>query len=331
KPQPPALPVINVVAEHKGWLFEHWKQALAATPLPGYRVAASERPLAQADAWIFLRASEAGRAPDPMRSLVQLHDLGDAELYRSGGVRADVARCGGLMLAHADQLHVLEQAGIDLSRRRWLMQPVGWSDGAQLSIGRDGPAQIGWVGRPGKRSLDAAPDSDPSGLSEFIAAVKLARQPLRVVLAGERLDAAVRELKRAGIDCMLWPMSRYPLARCAQWIARLDAVVVNGRTDCSPWPLFDALHAGVPVIAPHVGWAPQLLADGERGRLVDDVAAMARAIDDLLVQRETWQQRRRQLPPQCPQFGMRAWLDANLCLAAELAQGQAGDRRRAVA
>lgn len=331
KSQPPAPPVVNVVAEHKGWLFEHWKQALAATPLPGYRVAASERPLAQADAWIFLRASEAGRAPDPMCSLVQLHDLGDAPLYRSGGVRADVARCGGLMLAHPDQQRVLEQAGIDLSRRRWLMQPVGWSDGAPLSIDRDGPAQVGWVGRPGKCLPGTASDHDPSGLSEFIAAVKLARQPLRVVLVGERLDAAARELKRAGIECALWPISRHPLARCAQWIARLDAVVVNGRTDCSPWPLFDALRAGVPVIAPQVGWAPQLLADGERGRLVDDVVAMAQAIDEVVAQRDAWQQRRQHMPPQCPEFGMRAWLDANLRLAAELAQRQGEDKQRAVA
>jgi|GEM_PF-3151906 len=331
KPQPPAPPVVNVVAEHKGWLFEHWKQALAATPLPGYRVAVSERPLTQADAWIFLRASEAGRAPDPMRSLVQLHDLGGAELYRSGGVRADVARCGGLMLAHPDQQRVLADAGIDLSRRRWRMQPVGWGDGAPLPANRDDVANVGWVGRPGKWSPDAALHSDPSGLSEFVAAVKLARQPLRVVLVGERLDAAARELKRAGIECALWPVSRHPLSRCAEWIARLDAVVVNGRTDCSPWPLFDALRAGVPVIAQRVGWAPQWLGDGERGRLVDDVAAMARAIDEVVAQREIWRQRRQQMPPQCPEFGMRAWLDANLRLAAELTQGQAEGTQRAVA
>ncbi|WP_046656567.1 glycosyltransferase [Lysobacter capsici] len=331
KPQPPAPPVINVVAEHKGWLFEHWKQALAATPLPGYRVAASERPLAQADAWIFLRASEAGRAPDPMRSLAQLHDLGGAELYRSGGVRADVARCGGLMLAHPDQQRVLAEAGIDLSRRRWRMQPVGWGDGAPLSVNRDAAANVGWVGRPGKWSPDATSDSDPSGLSEFVAAVKLARRPLRVVLIGERLDAAARELKRAGIDCALWPVSRHPLTRCAEWIARLDAVVVNGRTDCSPWPLFDALRAGVPVIAPRVGWTPQWLGDGERGRLVDDVAAMAQAIDEVVGQRDAWRQRRQHMPPQCPEFGMRAWLDANLRLAVELAERQAEDKQRAVA
>lgn len=329
KPAPAALPLINVVAEHKGWLFEYWKQALAAGARPDCRIVASERPQAQAQAWIFLRASEAARSPDPMRTLVQLHDLGEASLYRPDGARAGVAACAGLVLAHPDQQAVLAQAGIDLSLRRWIVQPVGWSAGTPDRPPDRGPPQLGWVGRACTTSANADAIDDPSGLDEFVAAVKRARQPLRVVLVGERLDPALRELKRAGIDCALWQGARHPLAQCAQWIGRLDAVVVNGRTDAGPWPLFDALRAGVPVIATRVGWAPHWLGDGLRGRLVEDGAGLTAAIDEVMGQHLDWRQRRLQLPPQCPDHGLPAWREANLRLAVALASAR--DQQRAVA
>ncbi|MGO1068725.1 glycosyltransferase [Lysobacter sp. CA199] len=337
-PRPPTRPVrvsaetaptINVVAENKGWLFEHWKQALAAQSQPGYRIVASERPIAQARAWIFLRASEAGRSPEPMRSVVQLHDSGAPALYRRDGARADVARCAGLMLAHPDQRAVLEQAGIDLSQRRWTLQPVGWNPGvAQPASGAALPT-LAWVGRPCTRGgLDTA---DASGLADFIAAARDLRGRARVVLVGERLDAAMRELSRAGVDCAYRTLAQCPLARVGEWIGRFDAVVVTGSTDCGPWPLFDAVRAGVPVIAARVGWAPQLLADEERGLLVDHADAMRAAIETVLDRRERWAQRRASLTPQCAEYGFDAWVRANLRLAAEASGDVRDGDARAVA
>lgn len=328
--QAPSLPTLNVVAENKGWLFERWKQALAQTAVPGYRIVATERPLAQARAWIFLRAGEAGRSPDPMRSVVQLHDFSEAAMYRRDGARADVARCAALMLAHPDQAQALQAAGIDLSQRRWAVQPVGWSAGTPLPTLAAALPTVAWIGRPVARRGDGG--ADASGLPAFIAAVRGLRMRARVVLVGERLEPALRELKRAGIDCAHWTLAQCPLARCAEWIGRFDAVAVTGTTDCGPWPLFDAIRAGVPVVAARTGWAPRLLADGGCGVLCDDSDGMARAIEDVLAQRAQWAQRRATLAPQCADYGMAAWTQANLRLMLELAgDGDIAQDVRAVA
>lgn len=312
----PSLPTLNVVAENKGWLFEHWKQALASAAPPGYRVAATQKPLPQAEAWIFLRAREAARSPDPMRSVVQLHDMSGAEAYRRGGARADVARCGGLVLAHPDQQAILAASGIDLSKRQWIVRPVGWSEAAPAPPNQDAVPVLAWVGRPANQQ-----GCDASGLADFIAAVQRAKSPMRIALVGERLDATAASLRRAGIDCAVMGLSQCPLSRCGEWIGRFDGVVVTSASDCGPWPLFDAVRAGVPVVATRVGWAEQLLGDGRCGHLVDDIDTMAAAIDAVLGQRSHWRERRLALPPQCPEFGMAAWVEANLRLAVALATG----------
>lgn len=325
RPRAQSLPVINVVAGNKGWLFETWKQALAATPQPGFRVAPSQKPLPQADAWVFLRASEAARSPDPMRSVVQLHDLCEPALYRPGGAREAVARCAGIALTHPGQADLLREAGITLSMRRWSMQPVGWRDAPTahvVDVGHDEVPLLAWVGR---RAL--LEGRDVSGLDDFIAAVRALRTPPRVRLVGERLDAVAAGLRREGIDCRALGLAQCPLARCAEWIGRFDAVAITSRADSSPWPLFDAVRAGVPVVAAPVGWAPKLLADGECGVLVDDAAGLSAGIEAVLARRAHGQARRETSDARLPGHGFDAWAQASLRLAAELA----GASRRAVA
>lgn len=328
RPRTHAQPIINVVAENKGWLFESWKQALAATAHPGYRVAASQKPLPQADAWVFLRASEAVRSPDPMRSVVQVHDLCEPALYRPGGAREAVARCAGIALTHPDQAELLRDAGITLSLRRWSVQPVGWRDPpADPVVDRDADdvPLLAWVGR--RASLDGR---DVSGLDDFIAAVRALRRPLRVRLVGERLDAVAAGLRREGIDCRALGLAHCPLARCAEWIARFDAVAITTRADSGPWPLFDAVRAGVPVVATPVGWAPRLLSDGEFGVLVDDASALAAGIEAVLDRsgaRAHPRGRRDASDARLAGQGFDAWAGGSLRLAAELASAS----RRAVA
>lgn len=314
-----AMPILNVVAENKGWLFEQWKQALAGASQPGYRVAASNKPMPQADAWIFLRATEAARSPDPMRSVVQLHDLRGAEAYRTGGQRADVARCGGVLLAHPAQEQILRDAGITLAMRRWAMQPVGWCEEQARPSSNDSGAMptLAWFGRPAVHE-----GREISGLTDFVEAVRKIDVPIRVVLIGERLDAAATALRRVGIDCKVQGTAHCPPSRVGEWIGRFDALAITSATDCGPWPLFDAVRAGVPVIALRVGWAEALLADGRCGHLVADADSMTAAIEAVMAQRASWRERRVTMPPQCPGFGMHAWLKANLQLAADLVPQQ---------
>lgn len=323
RPRAQSLPVISIVAENRGWLFESWKHALAATAQSGFRIAASQKPLPQADAWVFLRASEAARSPDPMRSVVQIHDLCEPALYRPGGVREAVARCAGIALTHPDQVELLREAGVTLSMRRWSMQPVGWRDppaGTAFDAGIDEVPLLAWVGR--RALLDGR---DVSGLDDFVAAVRALRRPLRVRLIGERLDAVAAGLRREGVDCRALGLAQCPLARCAEWIARFDAVVVTSCADSSPWPLFDAVRAGVPVVATPVGWASRLLGDGECGVLVDDVAALAGGIEAVLDRRMDGRLRRDATVGRLPGSSFDAWAQASLRLAIELA----GASRRA--
>ena len=317
----PKLPVINVVAENRGWLFESWKRGFAAASMPGFDVVPTDRPLRQAAAWIFIRAKEAIATPDPRRTVVQLHDLLDGGAYRAGGVRAGVARCAALSLTHAAQQDLLAASGVDLRARRWVLQPVGWSsaiDAASLRrVVSERPA-IAWIGRPATHDGEEA-----TRLAWFVEAAAAVRQHARVTLVGEKLHGAAAALRRAGVECSVEGIDRQPLARASEWIGRFDAVVICGGADSGPWPLFDALNAGVPVIAAPVGWAAQLLADGACGRLAETPAAIAGAIRDVLSERARWRDQRTLIHERVAGFSLTTWVDQNLALAAEFAGREA--------
>jgi glycosyltransferase involved in cell wall biosynthesis len=310
----PAERMINVVAENRGWLFEAWKQRLAAAPCPGFRVLASARPLRHADAWIFVRAREAAATPDFSRTVVQLHDLYDGGLYARGGQRGCVPRCAGLSLTHPAQRELLAASGVDLGQRRWLLQPVGWA-------GDPGPRAVGeaptvaWIGRPARPGGE-----DVTRLDWFVEAARSLGGDVRVVLVGERLEAAAAELRRAGVACTAAGLRHLPPDRAAGWIGRFDCVAITGAADTGPWPLFDALHAGVPVVAAPVGWAGRLLADGRCGILADDPASFARAVGEVLAERAAWAERGALMRERVAEYSLSAWMEANLSLAAELAR-----------
>jgi glycosyltransferase involved in cell wall biosynthesis len=320
KPKP-RLPVMNVVAENRGWLFEAWKRAFAAASLPGFEIVASARPLRHAAAWIFIRAKEAMATPDPRRTVVQLHDLLDGGAYRPGGSRACVARCAGVSLTHPEQQDLLAASGIDLRNRRWMLQPVGWGTKTDLSpvraTGDDKPS-IAWIGRPSMHG-----GVEVSRLAWFLDAAATLEDRARVTLIGERLNGAAATLRRAGVECRLEGLDKQPPLRASNWIGRFDAVVICGGADSGPWPLFDALYAGVPVVSASVGWATHLLSDGGGGRLADGPAAIADAIRDVLADRSRWREQRALIRSRVADFGLTAWLGQNLALAAELSSQEA--------
>lgn len=303
------MPRINVVAADRGWLFEAWKRRYAAARIPGFEVVASDKPLRNAEAWIFIRAREAASTPDAPRTVVQFHDL--AEGARHG--RDDVAGCAGFALTHPAQQERLVALGIDPGARRVIVQPVGWSHATELSTPRDGVPTLAWVGRPAR-------GAEREGIGRFIEAVRGMRSRPRVVLAGERLEAAASAFKRMGIDCRIQGPKACALHLASEWIARFDCVVPESAGDCGPWPIFDALHAGVAVVAAPTGWAASLLEDGTCGRLVGDAAAMAAAMDEILAAHLAWRARRAQIRARVAPYSLDAWVQANLQLAAELAR-----------
>jgi len=305
----PRVPVINVVAENRGWLFEAWKRRFGQASVPGFQVVASERALRDAHAWIYIRTREANATRDPARTVVQLHDLGEATRLDAAGL----ARCAGLSLTHPAQEAMLAARGIDLGARRVIVQPVGWSVETELAVPAEGVPTLAWVGRADRKG-------GGEGIERFIEAVRGMRTRPRVVLVGERLEAALSALKRMGIDCRTCAPKACPLHLAAQWLSRFDCVVPGGTGDSGPWPLFDALHAGVPVVAPPSGWAERLLADGRCGRLAGDAASMSAVLDEILGSHEQWRAKRPELRASVAQSSLAAWVRANLELAVELAR-----------
>ena len=142
------VPVINVVCENRRWLFKDWKHALVAAGQPGFQVLVSSQPLPTAAAWIFLRAAEVARTPDPQRTGVQIHDLAGGALYRPGGARAGVAACAALSLTHPAQIELLEEDGIAVGHRRWIMQPVGWRETAPSEPVASARPKVAWSAGP---------------------------------------------------------------------------------------------------------------------------------------------------------------------------------------
>jgi glycosyltransferase involved in cell wall biosynthesis len=139
-------------------------------------------------------------------------------------------------------------------------------------------------------------------------------------LIGERLHGAATTLRRAGVECRIEGIEKYPPLRASEWIGRFDCVAICGGADSGPWPLFDALNAGVPVVAASVGWSTRLLADGTCGRLADGSDAIAGAISEVLSEREQWRMKRALIHERVAEFSLSSWVEQNLALAADLAR-----------
>jgi glycosyltransferase involved in cell wall biosynthesis len=173
---------------------------------------------------------------------------------------------------------------------------------------------VAWVGRP------AVHDGvDASGLDGFVAGAAVLRGRAHLVLVGERLSTAAAALRAAGVDCRVHGLREFSMASASEWLSRFDAVAIGGGPDAGPWPLFDALHAGVPVAATRHGWCEALLADGQCGRLVDDACLLGEALLSLVADRPAWREAAPQLAASVKDRSLAAWALGELQLAARLA------------
>jgi glycosyltransferase involved in cell wall biosynthesis len=108
--------------------------------------------------------------------------------------------------------------------------------------------------------------------------------PGRVAIVGEGVEAeAVRaEIDRLGVgDSVRW----FPFdGDSTPYFAALDLLVLTSRYESLPIGPIDAMFCGLPVLSTAVGGMPELVRDGETGRLVPagDDEALAQALRELL-------------------------------------------------
>lgn len=133
---------------------------------------------------------------------------------------------------------------------------------------------IGWVGRLSREK----------GLDVLIDAMSLVNDrsvTLSVLGDGGERDALHLQSKRLGLSERIRWHGMVPEAGALY--PAFDAFVLSSRTEGTPISLFEAMAAGVPVVASAVGGVPFVVSDRE-ALLVppDSPAALARAIDALV-------------------------------------------------
>jgi glycosyltransferase involved in cell wall biosynthesis len=105
----------------------------------------------------------------------------------------------------------------------------------------------------------------------------------RFYLAGNDLTAGdLRErVRREGLDDCFAELGF--VSDISRFLAGVDAFLLPSYVEGLPTSILEAMHHGVPVVATNVGGVPEMVVDGESGRVVrpGDIEALANAITEL--------------------------------------------------
>ncbi|MEO5589226.1 MAG: glycosyltransferase [Gemmatimonadaceae bacterium] len=130
--------------------------------------------------------------------------------------------------------------------------------------------QIAWIGRI----------SDEKGPDVFVDALgRLDGIPFHATIIGDgpsRPTLEIRSVEALGADRISWTGQ---LADASNLLAAFDLLVMSSRTEGTPIVLFEAMHAGLPVVAAAVGGIPDVISSAE-GLLFprEDAAGLADCI-----------------------------------------------------
>jgi glycosyltransferase involved in cell wall biosynthesis len=145
---------------------------------------------------------------------------------------------------------------------------------------RDSDVVVGYVGR-----LVAI--KDVATLVRAVAAIAPACPGLRLLVAGDgdqrdALEALTRELGIGDRARFIGWSTELP-----RLYAAMDVVALTSLNEGMPASLIEGMAAGRAVVATRVGGVPELVVDGENGRLVEpgDVNAIARVLGELVENR----------------------------------------------
>jgi glycosyltransferase involved in cell wall biosynthesis len=132
-----------------------------------------------------------------------------------------------------------------------------------------GTFHVGWVGR-------LSPEKGADVLVRALA--RLGDLPLLVSFVGDGAGRARLEALAAAAGVAGRIRWRGLMPGAERLFPTFDAFVLSSRTEGTPMVLFEAMHAGTPIVASRVGGVPDVL--GDTGLMVapDDPAALAAAI-----------------------------------------------------
>lgn len=119
------------------------------------------------------------------------------------------------------------------------------------------------------------------GVDVLVRAASLMRSPVRLELFGE--GALRGELERQARDLGVDAQFHGFVSDLRSRLGGLDVYALPSRGDNFPVSILEAMAAALPVVGTRVGGIPELVADGETGRIVelDDAEGLARALDEL--------------------------------------------------
>jgi glycosyltransferase involved in cell wall biosynthesis len=201
-------------------------------------------------------------------------------LYERLQVRA-YRRFDAVVAVSRPQVDFLVRRGVrpervHLVRNAWMGGgPLLSRDAARRTLGLPAAGfQIGWLGR-------FSPEKGPDVLVHAMAL--LADLPVSAAMVGGGSGlAATRALAtRLGADPHItWPGQ---VADAAALLRAFDLVVLSSRSEGTPIVLFEAMAAGVPVVASRVGGVPDVVGDNEAVLVpAADPAALAAAVRAVL-------------------------------------------------
>jgi glycosyltransferase involved in cell wall biosynthesis len=146
---------------------------------------------------------------------------------------------------------------------------------ARRELGLDERAfQVGWVGRV----------SAEKGLDLFLDALtRVTVLPLSAAIIGDGPER--KRLMRRAEAAGLGPRLRWlgTVSEAGRLFRAFDAFVLSSRTEGTPVVLFEAMAAGVPIVATAVGGVPDVLSDREALLVApENPAALAAALENLV-------------------------------------------------
>lgn len=215
----------------------------------------------------------------------------DAVAAVSRGIAARLIRYG----TPPDKVHVISNAYpgdqdiLDASR-------------ARSYLGVDHAAvRLGWVGR-------VVPDKGLDVLIEALAEIADVDWRLSVIGDGPALTQNRSRARSLGIDDRIdW---HGVISEAGRVMRAFDLYVLSSRTEGTPIVLFEAMAAGVPIIACSVGGVPDVVSEQE-ARLVpaENAPLLAEAIRTALVDTHGRTSRAMAASRRLSDFGLNPWLD----------------------